>query len=249
MNISFIVQARMGSSRLPEKVMLPFHDNQCILELLVNKLKKFADSQIIIATADTPENDVIEKFCKTHAISCYRGSENDVLERFIRAAETYDAERIIRICSDNPFIELESIGRLIETARYTQADYMSFMINGIPSIKTHFGFWTEYVTLNALKRIRQTTNESIYHEHVTNYIYTHPDKFTIEWIEGPECLKGRYDIRLTCDTPRDFQNTKEIYRILCARNPYPTIKEITDFLDLHDEYLDTMIQQIRANTK
>lgn len=239
----------MGSSRLPNKVLLPFCDDKCILDLLVEKLNRIPNSQIIIATSDNLNNDVIEDFCHKHNIHCFRGSENDVLQRFIDASETYCAKRIIRVCSDNPFLELLSIQRLVDKAVNSSADYISFNVNGNPSIKTHFGFWTEYVTIDALKRIKEFTSESLYHEHVTNFIYTHPELFSIEWIDGPECLKGRVDIRLTCDTINDFKNSQEIYRDLCESNPYPTIDQIVNYLDFHKDYLTKMIEQINCNSK
>ena len=75
------------------------------------------------------------------------------MNRFISAAEQYNAQKIIRVCSDNPFLDINSIKKLIETINENpSADYISFNINGIPSIKTHYGFWTEYVTLNTLKK-------------------------------------------------------------------------------------------------
>lgn len=249
MSIAFIVQARMGSSRLPNKILLPFYKDKCILELLITKLKQIPDAEIIVATSENADNDIIEKFCKDNNVNCYRGSEDDVIQRFIDAAETFHAEKIIRVCSDNPFLELNAINKLVETARHSSADYISFNIDGIPSIKTHFGFWTEYTTLSALKKVREATNECLYHEHVTNYIYTHSEEFKIEWIPGPDCLRGRDDIRLTCDTKEDFQNSKEIFHDICKNNPYPSIESIVEYLTNHVEYSSKMKQQINLNSK
>ena len=245
MEISFIIQARMGSSRLPNKILLPFYKNKCILDLLVCKLKQIKNARIIVASSVNSNNDVIEQFCIKRGINCYRGSENDVLQRFIDAAEAFKAEKIIRVCSDNPFLELDSIKKLVETAQHSSADYISFNINGTPSIKTHFGFWTEYTTLSALKKVKNATDESLYHEHVTNYIYVHPAEFEIEWITGPECLNGRDDIRLTCDTKEDFLNSQEIFSDICEDDPYPSIETIVEYLDGHNEYSSKMKQQIK----
>lgn len=249
MKTAFLVQARMGSTRLPQKVLLPFYNNNCILELLVNKLSQIANTKIIIATSVSSENDVIEQFCKEHSVICFRGEENDVLKRFIDAAEANGVERIIRICSDNPFLELNSIKKLVEVGNKSDAEYISFNIDGFPSIKTHFGFWTEYVSLDALKKVQRLTDEKLYHEHVTNYIYSNPAIFKVEWIEGPSCLKGRSNIRLTIDTLEDFANAQNVYAELCKVNPYPTINEVVSYLDAHPDSYNAMVQQINKNSK
>lgn len=249
METAFLVQARMGSTRLPHKVLRPFYNNNCILDLLVDKLNQIAGTKIIIATSVGSENDVIEQFCKERNIVCFRGEENDVLKRFIDAAEANGVDRIVRICSDNPFLELTSIKKLVEVANKADAEYISFDINGCPSIKTHFGFWAEYVSLDALKKVQRLTSENIYHEHVTNYIYSNPAIFKVEWIAGPVCLKGRSNIRLTIDTLEDFANAQKVYAELCKVNPYPTIDEVVSYLDEHPDTYNAMVQQINKNSK
>lgn len=251
MKCYFIIQARMGSTRLPQKILLPFYDGKSILELLIEKLSQIENMGIVIATSNGSENDVLESFAKQHDVICYRGSENDVLQRFIDAADAVGTEHIVRICSDNPFLELDSIRQLL--AHFDEfkniIDYISFDINGLPSIKTHYGFWTEYVTLKALKKIAALTNESLYHEHVTNYIYTHPECFKIKWIPGPSCLLDNKKIRLTIDTWEDFENAQSIYSKLCINNPYPQIQDIVTYLEKNPECYHSMIQQIKNNSK
>lgn len=249
--IHFIVQARSGSTRMPNKILLPFYDGKSILDLLIEKLKQVNNTKVIIATSINPNCDSIENVAMVHGVSCFRGSENDVLQRFIDAAEENGAKQIIRICSDNPFLELDSINNLVDFVRDTNEnlDYVSFNINGTPSIKTHYGFWTEYVTLDALKRVKALTNESLYHEHVTNYIYANPNLFKIEWIEGPEVLKSHSDIRLTIDTQEDFRNAQQIYTDLCKQIPYPSIDQVVSYLDKHEYYYASMKSQIINNSK
>lgn len=249
--ISFVVQARSGSSRMPNKIMLPFYNGKSILDLLIEKLKRVDNTEVIIATSVNPNCDTIEEVAKVHGISCFRGSENDVLQRFIDAAVYYHVEKIIRVCSDNPFLELDSINKLVAYAdnEGKACDYISFNINGVPSIKTHFGFWTEYVTLNALKRVRDLTNESLYHEHVTNYIYANPDSFDIAWLEEPEIINSHPNIRLTIDTLEDFRNAQSIYADLCTEVQFPTITNVVNYLDAHQNYYISMKRQIEKNTK
>lgn len=248
--ISFIIQARAGSSRLPNKILLPFYEDKCILQLLVEKLKNVQDTNIIIATSENSNCDGIEILAKEYGVCCYRGSENDVLERFILAAEKFSANKIVRVCSDNPFLELQAIRQLVQTAESSNsADYISFKVSGKPSITTHYGFWTEYVTLEALKKIRNYAKEQLYYEHVTNYIYTHPSLFRVKWLQTPEIL-GKYpNIRLTIDTEEDFMQVRKIYKELCGNNSYPSISDIVCYLQKHPAYFDLMQNQIIQNTK
>ena len=249
--ISFIVQARSGSTRMPNKILLPFFEGKSILDLLIDKLKMVEGTKVIIATTDNSNCDAIENTAKIHGVSCFRGSENDVLQRFIDAADYYRVGKIIRVCSDNPFLELDSINKLVAYAdnEGKACDYISFNINGTPSIKTHFGFWTEYVTLEALKRVRDLTDECLYHEHVTNYIYANPDTFDIAWLEGPAIINSHPDIRLTIDTLEDFQNAQSIYADLCKEEQFPTITNVVNYLDAHQNYYISMKCQIEKNTK
>lgn len=247
--ITFMIQARVGSTRLPNKILLPFYQNKCILQLLLDKLRQVDGINIVIATSKAPQNDAIERLAKQENVLCFRGEENDVLQRFIDAAHAFDAERLIRICSDNPFLELHSIKELVEKARQSNCDYMSFNINGTPSIKTHYGFWTEYVTRKALERVKEATQEPLYHEHVTNYIYSHPHDFSIEWIDGPAVLATHTHVRLTTDTPSDFETAQQVYGALCSKNPYPSIEEVINFLDHHPALYQEMEAQIKQNSK
>ena len=89
--ITFMIQARVGSTRLPNKILLPFYENKCILQLLLDKLKQVEGTNIVIATSKDTQNDAIEALAKQEGVSCFRGEENDVLQRFIDAAHAFDA--------------------------------------------------------------------------------------------------------------------------------------------------------------
>lgn len=247
--ITFMIQARVGSTRLPNKILLPFFQGKNILDLLIEKLQQVPNAQIVGATSVDLRNERIDSIAQKYGVGCFHGSENDVLQRFIEAAEHFNANKLIRICSDNPFLELDSIIQLAKIAEKSGNDYISFNINGKPSIKTHYGFWTEYVTLEALKRVESMTDEPLYHEHVTNYIYSHPEKFSIGWINGPKELEDHNHIRLTTDTKEDFETVRSIYTDLCTENPFPTIAQIVSYLDDHHEYYEAMERQITKNSK
>lgn len=245
--IGFLVQARLGSTRLPQKIIRPFFQGKSILELMVEKLKQFPEAEIIIATSLLEQNNKIENLCNNLGVNCFRGNENDVLKRFIDAAQKFSISKIIRVCSDNPFLDIDAIDKLLEMSKISDADYISFDIAGTPSIKTHFGFWTEYVTLGALKKVQAMTDESIYHEHVTNYIYSHPDSFNIKWIKVASEIADRKDIRLTIDTQNDFDRASNVYEHFNG-NPV-RLSELIRFLDQDNYILEGMKQEIIRNSK
>lgn len=249
-DMTFIIQARLGSTRLPGKILLPFFEGKSILVLLIEKLKQIEGGRIILATSTNPVNDQLEVIARKCDIDCFRGEENDVLRRFIDAADKFKASKIIRVCSDNPFLDVNSINYLIDfVTNCPQYDYVSFNVNGVPSIKTHYGFWTEYVTSDALKKVVSLTDESLYHEHVTNFIYTHPEYFNFHLLDTPSILLSHNKVRLTIDTESDFRNAQVIYEDLTQTSLYPTIEQVIQYLDNHSAYYQIMEQEIIKNSK
>lgn len=250
MNIGIIIQARLGSTRLPKKILKPFHEGRCILDIILDKLYQASgEAKVIVATTTDKSNDALVKHLRQKGELVFRGSENDVLDRFIRAAEQYDVDGIVRICSDNPFIDIKGIKALIEKAQESEADYIGFRINDLPSIKTHFGFWGEFVTLDALKKVAATTDDKQAHEHVTIHIYTHPEDYRCEWIECPDFIQGRDDIRLTVDTKEDFNNAQQVYSDLTMAHPDFGLEDIIGYLDTHEALKASMKRIITQNTK
>lgn len=249
MNFGIIIQARLGSTRLPRKILKEFYGGKTLLETVISNLQKVAGAKIIVATSVNPNNDELESFLNERNITVFRGPEDDVLSRFIDTAEANGIDSIVRICSDNPFLDWHGVATLIEKAKTSDADYIGYRINNTPSIKTHFGFWGEFVTLNALKRIAETTDEKPAHEHVTIHIYTHPDEYKCEWIECPDFLQGRNDIRLTVDNIEDFENAQQVYKTLYDANPNFGLEEVVSFIDTHAELCDSMKQMIENNQK
>lgn len=252
-NTGLILQARLGSTRLPQKMILPFYKGVGILELLLDKLvQAFPDLPIILATSLNKENDVLEEISQKRNVAVFRGDENDVLLRYINAGEYYNISNIIRICGDNPFLDIKELHHLIQYVKDTNFidDYVSFEINNTPTIKTHFGFWAEFVKLKALKKVNLLTKDSLYHEHVTNYIYSYPDQFKISFLDVNPKLKHRNDIRMTLDTKEDFDLLSEIYSLMMAKhNNCFSINDLIEFIDASSDYKQKMQEQIFKNTK
>lgn len=210
MTIGIIVQARLGSTRYPRKVILPFYNGKSILELILEKLKKINVS-IVVATSKDALNDEIEDLCHGLNVAVFRGDEEDVLSRFVSIMEQQNWSHCIRICADNPFIDVDGVEVLLQEALKTNSfDYLSYFVDDTPVIKTHWGLWGEVASLRALKQANEV-NDPFYHEHVTNYIYEHPSMFIIKRMSVPSYVKRYNQIRLTVDTKEDFTIAQGLY--------------------------------------
>jgi len=245
-----IIQARLGSTRLPEKLMQPFYKNDLLIDIILKKfsgiLNKF---KVILATTTNPHDDRLAQYCKKYPVDIFRGPEDDVLKRFIMAAERFEFDLIIRVCADNPFFDVQGTLNLLNFD-IGNMDYISYKMNdGTPSIKSHLGFWGEVVKLGALKSAHQIAMEKIYFEHVTNYLYSNPAKFSIHLADAPENIGNRNDIRLTLDTKEDYELQSKIFDELKANGISPLPGNILSFLDSKPDYKLLMKSYINSNKK
>jgi len=247
MKTGIIIQARRGSTRLPDKMTLPFADDKNVLEIIIEKIKKkYAGYPIILATTTSVEDDKLEEIAKENQIQIFRGSENNVLNRFIEAGKKFELENIIRVCADNPFLDTPHIQKLIDSIEKNDIDYASYKNEkGLPVIKTHLGLFTEAVKLNSLKKIEESTSESIYLEHVTNYIYEHKKMFKLNLINLPDYFKNTENIRLTMDTASDFELEKKIFSTYNNLNTRELIHKIKEDKSI----LNQMQKEINNNKK
>jgi spore coat polysaccharide biosynthesis protein SpsF len=245
-NPGIIVQARMQSSRLRGKVLLDFYQDKNILEILIDNLKSKTNLPVIIATTDEKHDDAIENLCKKNNYTCFRGSEENVLLRFVEAAKKHSLTHVIRVCSDNPFILPEYINKLASEAKNNPyADYISFKIKDKPSILTHFGLWGELAKLEALE-IALSQSQKQYNEHVTNYLYHNPEIFNLHWIDLSNEMEGLEHLRLTVDQQEDFDNALKVITTTGLDFTFDSILEVYRS-DLHLQEL--MRKQIDRNLK
>lgn len=221
-----IIQARLGSTRLPNKV-LKLVCGKPLLWHVWNRLSTCKNiDQIIIATTDLPEDDLIIKFCEENCISFYRGSADDVLARYYDTAKFYEAETIIRITADCPVIDPVIVDRMIELFR--QEENLDYLGNTL-KLTYPRGLDTEIFTFQTLERTYLEARQQYEREHVTAYMYRHPEIFNLK---NYPCHTDQSKHRWTVDTEDDFKLIKEIYNSLYA------IKELfllEDILKLFDE--------------
>ncbi len=197
-------------------MLLPFYREYTIPQIIIEKLKQVLPaSNIVLCTTRSAEDDALETLAADCGIECFRGAEDDVLQRFLDAAENHRFDTVIRVCADNPFLSRTHVQELIASFKSKPCDYISFAyFDGTPIMKGHIGLFAEIMRVDFLKQIAQKTNLPLYREHVTNYVYEHLDIFDARFIPVPEPFFDRKDIRLTIDTPSDFAYVQEVYAAL-----------------------------------
>jgi spore coat polysaccharide biosynthesis protein SpsF len=201
-----IIQVRICSSRLPAKVLLklPFDSEYTILDQIIKRAKKSIKlGQIILATSHSETDDAIEDYANKINIECFRGPEDNVLERFYLCAQQYEIKHIVRLCGDSPFIDSKLIDKYLTLHLEHENDYTG--TRDYP-----LGTNTEIFTFSALEKAYQNAKEKNEQEHVTPFIRNNASLFKIEYCEA----SGKYkkpSIRLTVDTKEDYAVACAIY--------------------------------------
>lgn len=190
MRTAAVIQARMGSTRLPGKVLMDVRPGERLLSHLVERLQECRQvDEVTVATSYDSDDDVIENLLS----NVYRGSADDVLHRTTGATRWSAADTIVRVTADCPLIDPAHIDSLIDHFRWTNPDYM--IHTGVPD-----GFAAEIVRLETLERIHPLANEEE-REHVTLYIRRRPEQFSLATLD----MGYRDPWRLTVDTAEDLK--------------------------------------------
>ena len=194
-----VIQARSTSLRLPDKIFLHLSGFE-MWELVYKRLKiKFND--IIFAIPDTPENNLLNSKLNEKKIKVFRGDENDVMMRYIRALEKYDFNEFIRVCADNPYTCFDEIERLVNIYRSNKYDYC---YNNAPiNNKYPDGFGAEISSLNLLKNIYSNTNASD-REHIFNYIKNNHQLFKIKTFDPIDASSHLPKLSFEVNTKKDY---------------------------------------------
>jgi spore coat polysaccharide biosynthesis protein SpsF len=211
MKIAAIIQARMGSTRLPGKVLMDLA-GQAVLERVVRRVQRSAlIGKVEIATTTSASDDTIVDLAKQIGVPAFRGSEEDVLDRYWQASQKCDAEVVVRITSDCPVIDPELIDETIRMFLDQRADYASNSIT--PTYPR--GLDTEVFTVAALERAWKNAVKPYEREHVTPYFYEHPELFRLASLNN----KTDYSLhRWTLDTPEDLEFVRAVYNNFPGRD-------------------------------
>ncbi|MBN2523981.1 MAG: hypothetical protein JXB24_11970, partial [Bacteroidales bacterium] len=208
-NIVAIIQARMGSARLPYKMMLSLHGHP-IIEWVLKRVKSSQKLDGIVAAIPlSSENDILEKYLRLLEVDVYRGNEEDVLARFYEAAKLKKATHIVRVCADNPLISGEEIDNLIKFYFDNPCDYA---YNHIPVGNTYpDGLGAEIISFDLLEYLEKNVVEQKHREHCLSYITDYSDCFSIKTFDPVNKRIARPELKLDIDTFED-------YRRLCLKN-------------------------------
>lgn len=244
-----VVQARLGSTRLPGKVLLPL-GRRCVLDWVLDRLGRVAGpARLVVATSVSATDDPLVEYCRRRDVACVRGSEHDVLGRFVTAMERYPARWIVRVNADNPLIDPAFVDELLAFASRSGCEYASFRRgDGRPVMLTALSFFAEVLSDGCLDRAHREISDSVHREHVTLGIYTQPERFDVRWLDVPAaCNDPR--LRFTLDTAEDLKLLGEVFAALGDRAEEATAVEVLAVAAEHPAWLETMAALNQAHPK
>ena len=197
MKLGVVVQARMGSTRLPGKVLLDI-GSRPLIGHVIDRLDNLRHSAlVVVATSSSVLDDVIETWCASSEVLCFRGSETDVLDRYLQCAVRFDFDHVVRLTADNPFTDIEELDRLLDLHLSGGYDY-SHSFRQMP-----MGVGCEVFTREALTRSHINGRMPNHREHVNEFIEENPEKFRIGCLTVP-AAKVAPSLRMTVDTQADW---------------------------------------------
>lgn len=222
MRVVAIVQARMGSSRLPGKVLEDLAGHSMLSRVISRLRASHVIDEVIVATTTHLQDDAIVEECDRCSVSVTRGNENDVLDRYYHAAKANKADVVVRVTSDCPLLDPEVTGKTIQAFLQGKPDYASNTI-----VRTYpRGLDTEVISRDALAIAWQHAKESYEREHVTPYIVEHPTQFRLLSVTGDQDFSAR---RWTVDTIEDLALVRAIYSRLPSEGSF-SWRDVLDLL-------------------
>ena len=232
MDTALIVQARMTSTRLPGKVLKEVLDRSLLYYQLERLRRVGLQDGIIIATTENKTDEPIVAFCDEQEIPYYRGSEEDVLARYYEAARNFRVSNIVRLTADCPLIDPAEIDRVIKVYLDGKGE-VDYAANTLERTYPR-GMDCEVFSFEVLKEIHKLATEPSDREHVTAYIYKHPEKFRLKNVTASQ---NHSDHRWTVDTPEDFELIRRIIEELYPVKPEFTLADILEAIHRHPDWM------------
>ena len=225
-----VVQARMGSSRFPGKMMAKLGDQELMSWVLTRVCDAKELDQVVLATSTSGDDDQLVEAAANFKVMVVRGSQDDVLDRFVQASRESKADLVVRVCADNPFVAAEEIDRLVVAHKSGSFDYSC---NHQQRLGNRYadGFGAEVVSTSLLNEISKLTTQTMHREHVTSYVWDNSAKFRIQAVMAPSDLAFP-EIKLDIDTPEDLQKLNEFvqkYAITTACSAAKIVQAFHEF--------------------
>jgi spore coat polysaccharide biosynthesis protein SpsF (cytidylyltransferase family) len=225
MKVVAIIQARMGSTRLPNKVLMPLAGVPVIDRVYARASKIEGLTGVLVATSEAASDDGLFRHCTARGMNVFRGSEQDVLDRYYRAASSLNLDAVMRITGDCPFLDPIESGRVLEAfVARRGCDYGS---NVEPPFLPD-GLDTEVIRFSTLARIWREVQEPIYREHVTFYVREHRELFNVVNVSSAIDLSA---LRWTLDTTEDYAMLSKLADVLADRNEFGYLREVLAALE------------------
>jgi spore coat polysaccharide biosynthesis protein SpsF len=230
--VDAVIQARMNSTRLPGKVLMDIEGEPMLARVIQRTERAKLLGRVVVATTTKPSDDILLQFCRSKGWQCFRGSESDVLDRYFHVADTLKSDIVVRISSDSPLIDPDLIDQVVRVCLEGQPllDYVS---NSLQPRTFPLGLDVEAVRFSALKTAWQQDENIKWREHVTPYIYRHPEKFNIRAVDNRLDYSS---LRWTVDTPEDLELIRQIYAYF-AHDRFGW-QEVLTAVEDHKEWLD-----------
>ena len=228
MSVVAFIQARVGSTRLPGKVLMDLGGKPVVLRVIERVRKASNVDEVLVVTTFDPKDLPIVKLCAEIGVRVFCGSEDDVLDRFYQAAKLLKPEHIVRITADCPVMDPAVVSRVVAQHLQGNSDYTS------NTIEEHFpdGEDVEVFSFEALKRAWKEADLMSEREHVTLYIRNHPERFSLSSVKSDLNLSNQ---RWTLDTDKDYAFLTSLYKELGSRDEYFGMDEIIALLTERDE--------------
>ena len=231
-----VVQARMGSTRLPGKSMMPLAGEPLVGRILERLKRCRAPDQIVLATTEKPEDDVLAALADGNGVAHFRGAESDLVARCYGAAERFDAEIVVRFPADNPCPEPAEIDRIVDAHEFGQGVFTSnlspMLDNGYPD-----GIGAEVFDFTTLAEIQQSCADPFKREHLHLNVFDYksqtvvnPDRYRVKTIPCPAAFR-RPDLVLDVNTQEEYAFMAALYAYLYPRNPRFHITDIIAWYD------------------
>jgi spore coat polysaccharide biosynthesis protein SpsF len=208
MRIIGTIEARMGSSRLPGKTLTEIYQGEVLLGLVVKRFRQCKEiGDVCVATTDSHQDDVITNWCEKNNVCCYRGSENDVLDRVVKTALSAKADVIVQMGADSAYLDFDLIDALVKT--YKQGCY-DYVCNDL-ELTYPLGIYGHVVRVSALSELNARSDLTAEdREDVVRYLWEHPEEYAL--LNVPASLGLRCpELRLTIDYPEDMEQAMAVY--------------------------------------